>query len=110
MQPTPYNKSKIMKGMDRAINKSEEDAKKMAAIFFEPGEAPESPENCGGKDYWKDRVSKDLNVPWHKIEVEHFKQWEKRGFKKAKKGEYENPSELERKRMTRLHSGCKLRK
>jgi hypothetical protein len=56
------------------------------------------------------RVSKDLNVPWHKIEVEHFQEWEKRGFKKARKGEYGNPSVEERKRMLRLMSGASLRK
>jgi hypothetical protein len=56
------------------------------------------------------RVSKDLNVPWHKIEIEHFHKWEKRGFKKARKGEYENPSVEERKRMLRLMSGASLRK
>jgi hypothetical protein len=100
----------MIRGMDHAVNKSQDDAKKMAAIFFEEGEAPENPERGDGKDYWKDRVSKDLNVPWHKIEVEHFKEWEKKGFKKARKGEYDTHSDAERKRMTRLHSGCNLRK
>ncbi len=82
----------------------------MAEIFFEKGEAPADAEHSMGVDYWKDRVSKDLNVPWHKIEVKHFEEWEKRGFKKARKGEYETFSKEERERMMRLHSGCLLRK
>jgi len=110
MEPQTYNKGKIMRGMDRAVNKAQKDAKKMAAIFFVKGEAPERPEYCEGTDYWKDRVSKDLNVPWHRIEVEHFEEWQKKGFKKARKGEYETFSEAEENRMMRLMSGASLRK
>jgi hypothetical protein len=55
MEPTRYNKAKMIRGMDRAVGKAQEDAKKMATIFFEPGEAPENPEYCNGKNYWKDR-------------------------------------------------------
>jgi hypothetical protein len=54
-------------------------------------------------------VSKDLNVPWHKIEVEHFQEWERRGFKKARRGEYENFSTAEKERMMTLMSGASLR-
>jgi hypothetical protein len=110
MEPKPYNKAKMIRGMDRAVEKAQSDAKLMAEIFFEKGEVPENPEYGGGKEYWKDRVSKDLNVPWHRVGVEHFNEWEKKGFKKARKGEYENPSEVERKRMLRLMSGASLRK
>lgn len=87
------------------------ESEQMAEIFFEKGEAPtDSFKLSLGKDYWKDRVSKDLNVPWHKITVEHFKEWEKKGFRKARRGEYENPTEEERKRMLRLMNGASLRK
>ena len=48
-------------------------------------------------------------MPWHRVEVEHFKEWEKKGFKKARRGEYENFSEQESKRMTRLVIGASLR-
>jgi hypothetical protein len=110
MEPTRYNKAKLIRGMDRAVEKAKSDGKRMAEIFFEQGAAPEEPEYGNGKGYWKDRVSKDLNVPWHRIGVEHFEQWEKKGFKKARKGEYENPSKEESKRMTRLLIGASLRK
>lgn len=101
-----------MKSSDRAVEKADSDRRQMAEIFFEKGEAPadEPWRDIWSVHAWKDRVSKDLDVPWHKIEVEHFKEWEKKGFKKASKGEYENTSELERKRMSRLMSGASLRK
>lgn len=104
MEPQAYNKSAMVKGMDNAVNKAQEEKKKMAAIFFEPGEAPADSEYCRESGYWKDRVSKDLNVPWHKIEVKHFEQWEKSGFKKAKRNDYKNPLPAESERMTRLLS------
>jgi len=95
--------------MEKAVNKARQETEAMAAIFFEKGEAPaESQHAYNG--YWKDRVSKDLNVPWHRVGVKEFEEWEKRGFKKARKGEYENPTIEERARMLRLLSGASLRK
>ncbi|KAF2677550.1 hypothetical protein K458DRAFT_436482 [Lentithecium fluviatile CBS 122367] len=41
-------------------------------------------------DALKDRVSKHLGILWHEIELEHFEKWEKQGFHKGKKGEYQN--------------------
>ncbi|KAH6721737.1 hypothetical protein BKA61DRAFT_505885 [Leptodontidium sp. MPI-SDFR-AT-0119] len=110
MKPKGYNKSRIVNGMEKAIARAQSESQQMAEIFFEKGEAPADTKNCRGTDYWKDRVSKDLNVPWHKITVEHFKEWERKGFKKARKGEYEDFTEEERKRMLRLMSGASLRK
>lgn len=111
MKPTPYNKSKVVKGMERTVARMKTESEQMAEIFFEKGEAPtDTMKLSSGNGYWKDRVSKDLNVPWHKITVEHFKEWEKKGFKKARRGEYENPTEEERKRMLRLMNGASLRK
>ncbi len=109
MKPTGYNKSRIVSGMERAIERAYSEKRQMAEIFFEKGEAPAEPEHSRGHDAWKDRVSKDLNVPWHKITVEHFREWEKRGFKKARRGDYESFSEKERERFTRLLSGASLR-
>lgn len=99
-----------MNGMNRAVDKAQRDSKRMAEIFFEKGEAPEDGQYANSQNYWKDRVSKDLGVPWHRIGVEHFEEWEKRGFKKARKGEYETFSEEERKRMSRMMEGASLRK
>jgi hypothetical protein len=108
MKPQAYNKSKIMNSMNRAVNRAEDEKKRMAVMFFEPGAAPEG----HGLDcnYWKDRVSKDLGIPFHKIGVEEFEKWEKMGFPKAKKGDYQNPSGAERERMLKLIEGASLRK
>jgi hypothetical protein len=109
MKPKRYNKSAMVNGMNRRIEKQKKDEKRMAEIFFEKGEGPENPD-CRAVEHWKDRVSKDLNIPWHKIGVEQFEEWEKKGFKKARKGEYETFSAEEQKRMLRLLSGASLRK
>ncbi|KAK0103276.1 hypothetical protein ONS95_005309 [Cadophora gregata] len=61
MKPTPYNKSRMVNGMEKAIAKSKTESEQMAEIFFEKGEAPtDSWKVSTAKDYWKDRVSKDL--------------------------------------------------
>ena len=110
-QPQSYNKSRIVNGMERALEKSSNEEKIMREIFYEKGEAPEkeSLPMCA-KDAWIDRVSKDLNIPWHKVGPEEFKTWEQKGFQKAKKGEYQEFSDKEKARFLRLHSGCSLRK
>lgn len=113
IQPEAYNKSKMMSSMDRSIARRAEERKKMAKIFFEPGAVPaDHPELCRDEEYWKDRVSKDLGVPWHKIGVEHFEEWEKLGFPKAKAGEYMycNASKADKDRMMGLLTGASLRK
>lgn len=111
MKPIPYNKSAMMRGMDRAVDKAQKEEERMAEIFFEKGEAP-TEDRTRDVGFWKDRVSKDLNIPWHKIGVPEFQKWEKGGFKKARRGayRYENMSAEERKRETRLLSGASLRK
>ncbi|TVY82924.1 hypothetical protein LSUE1_G002266 [Lachnellula suecica] len=110
MKPKPYNKSAMMNGMDRAVERARTEEKRMAEIFFEKGEAPADLAYSTNAGYWKDRVSKDLNVPWHKVGVPQFEEWEKKGFKKARRGEYENFSEEDRERQMRLLSGASLRK
>jgi hypothetical protein len=110
MAPKPCNKGAVVRGMDRSIERWKKERKEMAEIFFEKGEAPSDDHFTEGDDYWKDRVSKDLGVPWHKIEVKHFEEWEKRGFPKARREEYENPSKKEWTRMMGLMSGASLRK
>jgi hypothetical protein len=109
MKPKGYNKRAMVSGMERALEKRKRDEKRMGEIFFVKGEAPENP-SCDAVDHWKDRVSKDLNVPWHRIGLEYFEEWEKRGFRKARRGEYAIFSEEQRKRMGKMHEGCALRK
>ena len=103
-----------LKSMDRFqenMKKRTSERAEMAKILYEDGAAPEE----GGisplmENAWKDRVEKDIGVPWHKINVEDFKEWEKRGFKKAKQGEYREFSEAEKERLTTKSKGCLYRK
>lgn len=102
----------MVNGMNKAVEERSRQEARMREIFFEKGEAPEdkaSLPNCA-KDAWMDRVSKDLNIPWHKVGVKEFEIWEKKGFKKARKGEYQEFSKKEQSRFTRLLSGASLRK
>ncbi|KUJ23237.1 uncharacterized protein LY89DRAFT_680024 [Mollisia scopiformis] len=110
MNPSAYNKTAMVKGMDRAVNRAQNEQEQMAEIFYEKGEAPKGTEYFQAVGMWKDRVSKDLNVPWHKIGVAHFREWEKKGFKRVRKGEYLIVPIEQRERMTRLLSGASLRK
>lgn len=112
MAPKPYNKARMVNGMAKHVDEARRQEARMKEIFFEKDEAPEdeaSLHHCA-KDAWMDRVSKDLNIPWHKVGVKEFELWEKKGFKKARKGEYQEFSDKETARFLRLHSGSSLRK
>lgn len=47
---------------------------------------------------------------WYKIGVDDVKEWEKEGFEKANKEDYENFSEEDRTRFLSLESDCVYRK
>ena len=72
MKPKAYNKKSRMRNMDRGIEKARKDKEQMFSLFFQalPTEA-----NMGMdlKHYVKDRVSKDLNIPWHQIKSDQVK-------------------------------------
>lgn len=110
MKPKPYNKSAIMRGMDNRLEKRRQEREEMAKIFFVEGEAPADDGGSISDDVWKERVSQDLNIAWHKIGIQEFKQWEKMGFKKARKGEYAKFDDAGQKRNLRLMSSASLRK
>lgn len=77
----------MVNGMSRRLDQIDLETQTMANIFFEQGEAPtEYGDMSGGRNYWKDQVSKDLRMSWHKVGVEQFVEWEKRGFRKARRG------------------------
>ncbi|KAL1382630.1 hypothetical protein HDK64DRAFT_54007 [Phyllosticta capitalensis] len=109
-RPTSYNKTSIVNGMDRAVNRSTKEQEQMAKLFFEPGAVPE---DAGIRpteaNHWRDRVSKDLGVPWHEVGVERFQEWDRKGFPKAKKDEYKNFDQEESERMMSLLKGGRYR-
>jgi hypothetical protein len=63
------------------------------------------------KDYVKDHVSKDLDIPWHQIKPEQVKMWRDKGFQPVEYEEWwHEPTAEERKRNMKIMSGASLRK
>jgi len=60
---------------------------------------------------WEDPISRDLEIPCHKVTMHHFEHWHKRGFT-AKPGELEgkNVSKEDNKRINDLVVGSAFRK
>ena len=109
MRPKAYNKKSMVNGMERHLKRVGEEKAKMATIFFVGGEAADN-EFGTTDDYWKDRVSKDLGVPWHKVDPKAFEEWEKKGFEKQNAEDWKDFTEEEQKRMLRMLGGASLRK
>lgn len=60
---------------------------------------------------WTDRIARDLGKEYHKVGMEDFEEWARRGFK-AEEGEFEarNMTEDEKARILRLATGSAFRK
>ena len=59
----------------------------------------------------QDRVARDLDMPYHKVEVEHYRSWKALGFHvDPETFKLENISEPERDRLLSLATGSALRK
>ncbi|KAF3002422.1 hypothetical protein E8E13_003668 [Curvularia kusanoi] len=108
-KPKPYNKQRMIRGMDRAVEQAQSRRKQMASLFFID---PERAESGGiGEEYIRDHVSKDLGIPWHQIGPEQVQPWRDRGFAPVKYEQWwKQPTEVERKRMSKMSTGQYLRK
>ena len=109
MKPRAYNKKSMVDGMEKHLKKVEQERAKMAAIFFVDGKGPGNKFDTNER-YWCDKVSKDLDVPWHKVDSKTFEEWENKGFEKQSAEDWEEVSEEDRKRMNRMGQGSLLRK
>jgi hypothetical protein len=59
----------------------------------------------------QDRVARDLDIPWHKVDISHYRRWKELGFKADPEDfKLENISEAERGRLQELACGSALRK
>lgn len=111
MKPQPYNKQKMIRGMDRVIAKDKSEEKQIYELFFEklPENLKDVPHSV--KDYVIDHVSKDINTPWHQIKPEQVKLWRANGFQPVKFEEWwKEPTAEENKRMRKMMGGASLRK
>lgn len=61
------------------------------------------------KEAWDDRVARDLGIAYHEVGIEEYEEWHKRGFHADPK-DFENPSEEEKARLSKLMTGSALRK
>jgi hypothetical protein len=110
-KPKAYNKQKMISSMDRALAKGESEEAQMFKLFFEqlPKKRDDIPHSV--KDYVKDQVSKDIDVPWHQIGPKHVKTWRDKGFKPVKFEDWwKKPTAEEGKRMMKMMGGASLRK
>ncbi|TRX93446.1 hypothetical protein FHL15_005721 [Xylaria flabelliformis] len=112
-KPQRYNKSRIMKGMDRSLARAELEEREIFETFFVEGKGAGA--DVGLKhiilDYVKDHISKDLGVPWHQIGPKQAREWQEKGFEKKKFSEWWcEPNEEENKRMSKMMTGASLRK
>jgi hypothetical protein len=111
MKPKAYNKQKMIRGMDRAIAKAKSEEEQMFELFFQDDPRRSEGMSHMVKDYVKDHVSKDLNIPWHQIRPEHVKSWKEKGSQPVKFADWwKEPTEVEKKRMLKMLSGASLRK
>jgi hypothetical protein len=110
-KPVRYSKSKMVKGMDRALARGRSLDEHMLEAFFEDFEAAK--EKIMGRtitvNLVKDTISKDLGIPFHKIDHAEIDMWEKKGYEKRKVEDYMTYSEEDKKRDMKMLMGSSLR-
>jgi hypothetical protein len=108
LKPQAYNKKRMVRGVEKTLEKEAREKNEMTALFFV--NTPQRLE-YNVVDYMKDRVSKDLGVPWHQIGPEYFKAWREKGFQPVKYEEWwTEPTEEETKRLMKMREGSLFRK
>ncbi|KAI4706063.1 hypothetical protein J4E89_009116 [Alternaria sp. Ai002NY15] len=111
MKPQAYSKNKMVRGMEKAVERATTEEQKMFDLFFLAKWNDDEGVSTMVKDYVKDQVSKDIGVPWHQIGPEQVQQWRDRGFEPVNfYNWWQEPNEEEKKRMMNMMSGASLRK
>ncbi|KAI1038102.1 hypothetical protein LB503_012131 [Fusarium chuoi] len=102
----------MVNGMERHLERVEEETKKIYGSFFVDGKGPEGEDgSIQVMDQIKDQVSKDLGVPWHQIDPKQLKKWEDQGFAKVDADKWwHRPNQVERDRFMKMLGGASLRK
>lgn len=108
MRPKPYSKSKMVNGMERALDRKQKEEDEMFKLFFKDGKYSNG---AMVRDFVQDQISKDLGIPWHQIGPKLVKTWRDKGFEPVDYLTWwEEPNKVERDRMMKMHSGCVNRK
>ncbi|KAK7943636.1 uncharacterized protein PG986_012749 [Apiospora aurea] len=113
MKPQAYNKKRMVKGMEKRVSEAQEFDSRMLDMFFEEGD--EAMEKQKHRTFVftscvKDKISKDLNIPWHKIGMAELDLWEQKGFPKEKLADWLVFTEEDKKRALKMLGGARLRK
>lgn len=78
MKPEADNKQKMIRNMDRAVDKAQSEEEQMFDLFFVNAE--KAKKGVSAKNYVCDQVNKDLGIPWRQIGPEQVQLWRDRGF------------------------------
>ncbi|KAI1624352.1 hypothetical protein EDD37DRAFT_650232 [Exophiala viscosa] len=114
MKPMRVNKNRAqrVRKQERHFKKHADDLDRINALFFLDGQGPSKGENNYVELLIKDKVSKDLGIPFHHIGVAEVEEWARRGFPKQDPRAYvaATMTEEEKKRLLFLLRGASLRK
>lgn len=110
MKPKPDNKKVMVRGMQKTVDRMQDDDRRMGEIFFIDGKEPTGPRDYQYEHYTKDQVSKDLGVPIHQIEPAYSREWEQKGFEKPTADEWWCEPNGEKMRALKMLSGGSPRK
>ncbi|KAI0479865.1 hypothetical protein F4859DRAFT_451743 [Xylaria cf. heliscus] len=109
MRPQAYNKVRMVRGMERSLERGQREQREIFGIFFVEEDAPDA-NALFVEQYVKDCISKDLGVPWHQIGSEQARRWKEMGFERKRFSEWwSEPNAEESKRMLKMMGGSRLR-
>ncbi|KER00394.1 hypothetical protein AUEXF2481DRAFT_332 [Aureobasidium subglaciale EXF-2481] len=111
-KPRALTRREMIDGMDGAIDQDRPDQEQMFNVFFTEDSRPgNSIEETDVVDYVKDKVSKDLDIPWYQIGPKQLEQWEEKGFRKVVyKDWWKEPTAEQQRRIMKMPGGADLRK
>jgi hypothetical protein len=111
MKPQAYNKGKMVRGMERRVEKAQSEEEQIFGLFFESTTKDSEKNSFVARDYVKDHVSKDLDIPWHQIKPKQVQLWRDKGYRPLKFEEWwKEPTVEEEKRMMKMMGRASMRK
>jgi hypothetical protein len=111
MRPKSYNKRRIVRGAEKAVEKAQSEEKNIFELFFTDKTKLEHNESRYVEDRVKDHISKDLGVPWHQIDSRQARIWRDTGYEPFEFGKWwHEPNETEKARLSIMLRGASLRK
>lgn len=107
------SKHHMIRGTESALDTMEREENQMFELFFVDQRWKKNDEHdpLAFMSYVRDRVSKDLGVPWHQIKPKQLESWRDLGFEPFRfETWWQEPNEEEQKREDKLTEGADFRK